>query len=419
MTLFALVDGNSFYCSCERAFDPTLRGKPVVVLSNNDGCIIARTQEAKDLGLKMGEPWHIASKRPGLSSVIWMSSNYALYGDMSRRMYEVLSANAPAVEPYSIDEMFLDLTGVPDPLLLSHRIRDLVRQIAKIPTCVGIGPTKTIAKLANKAAKSYRSGTGVCDLSTEDARAAAYPGIDISDVWGLGPASAAKLARRGVTNVAAFVALPQDEVRELLTVVGARTHAELKGVNCIPFSQTPPTRKSLAVTRSFGRAVTEKRELEQAIASYATRAAEKLRRHGLVATAMQVFVRTNEFNKDPKYFNQTTFDIEPTSDTLSLVKDALRAGRRLWRPGFRYAKAGVVLLDLACPQEGPVDFFPSIDIERRARLMSALDSVNMRYGRRTLTPACAGIQQGWSMKRQKLSPRYTTVFDELMLASAR
>ena len=144
--------------------------------------------------------------------------------------------------------MFLDLTGVADPLLLAHRIRDLVRQIAKIPTCVGIGPTKTIAKLANKAAKSYRSGTGVCDLSTEDARAAAYPGIDISDVWGLGPASAAKLARRGVTNVAAFVALPQDEVRELLTVVGARTHAELKGVNCIPFSQTPPTRKSLAVT---------------------------------------------------------------------------------------------------------------------------------------------------------------------------
>ena len=170
--MFGLVDGNSFYCSCERAFDPTLRGKPLVVLSNNDGCIIARTQEAKDFGLKMGEPWHIASKRPGLEPVIWMSSNYALYGDMSRRMCEVLSANAPAVEPYSIDEMFLDLTGVPDLAALAHDIRDRVRRIAKIPTCVGIGPTKTIAKLANKAANSYRTGSGVCDLSTEEARSA-------------------------------------------------------------------------------------------------------------------------------------------------------------------------------------------------------------------------------------------------------
>lgn len=418
MTLYALVDGNSFYCSCERAFDPSLRGKPIVVLSNNDGCIIARTQEAKDLGLKMGEPWHIASKRSGLGSVIWMSSNYALYGDMSRRMYEVLSANAPAVEPYSIDEMFLDLTGVPDPAGLAHRIRDRVRRIAKIPTCVGIGPTKTIAKLANKAAKSYRTGSGVCDLSTADARALAYPDIDLSDVWGLGPASVTKLARRGVTNVADFVALPQDEVRELLTVVGARTHAELLGINCVPFSQLPPQRKSLAVTRSFGRAVTDKRELEQAIASYATRAAEKLRRHGLVATAMQVFIRTNEFNKDPKYFNQASFDIEPTSDTVALIRDALRAGRRMWRPGYRYAKAGVVLLDLARPAEKPRDLFPTADGERRGRLMAALDSVNLRYGSRTLRPACAGLSQGWSMKRQKLSPRFTTVFGEMMKVAA-
>jgi DNA polymerase V len=416
--MFGLVDGNSFYCSCERAFDPTLRGKPLVVLSNNDGCIIARTQEAKDFGLKMGEPWHIASKRPRLEPVIWMSSNYALYGDMSRRMYEVLSANAPAVEPYSIDEMFLDLAGVVDPASLAHDIRDRVRRIAKIPTCVGIGPTKTIAKLANKAAKSYRTGSGICDLSTEDARRAAYPGIAISDIWGVGPAATAKLGARGVSSVADFVAMPRDEVRGLLTVVGARTHAELLGISCMAFSETPPTRKSLAVTRSFGRAVIDRRELEQAIASYATRAAEKLRRHGLVATAMQVFVRTNEFNKDPKYFNQATFDIEPTSDTLALIKDALRAGRRLWRPGFRYAKAGVVLLDLARKTERPADLFPSVGGERRGRLMSAMDSVNMRYGRKTLTPACTGIQQGWSMKRQKLSPRYTTSFDEMLSVAA-
>ena len=317
--MFALIDGNSFYCSCERAFDPRLRGKPIVVLSNNDGCIIARTQEAKDLGLKMGEPWHIASKRAGLKSVVWMSSNYALYGDMSRRMYEVLVERAPAVEPYSIDEMFMDFAGIPDMATLAADIRDHVRRVAKIPTCVGIGPTKTIAKLANKVAKAYRTGVGVCDFSNSDARLAAYPTIDISDVWGIGPASAAKLRKRGVNSVADFLAVPKEEIRGLMTVVGARTHAELNGISCIPFSETPATRKSLAVTRSFGRAVTDWPEMEQAIASYATRAGEKLRRHGLIASAMQVFVRTNEFNHDPKYANQSTFGIEPTMDTLMLI----------------------------------------------------------------------------------------------------
>lgn len=416
--MFGLVDGNSFYCSCERAFDPTLRGKPLVVLSNNDGCIIARTQEAKDLGLKMGEPWHIASKRPGIEPVIWMSSNYALYGDMSRRMYELLVELAPAVEPYSIDEMFLDLAGVSDPMSIAHEIRVSVRRIAKIPTCVGIGPTKTIAKLANKMAKSYRTGTGICDFSTLDAREHAYPAIDISDIWGVGPASVAKLRSQGVNTVADFVALPQEEVRGLMTVVGARTHAELKGVSCIAFAEAPATRKSLAVTRSFGRSVATWQEMEQAVASYATRAGEKLRRHGLQANAMQVFMRTNEFNNDPKYANQTTFGIEPTSDTLSLVRDALRAARRLWRPGFRYAKAGIVLVDLAVPETTPRDLFPSIDAARSARLMAALDTINARYGRRTLNPARAGFTQGWSMRRQKLSPRYTTHADEMLLARA-
>lgn len=416
--MFALIDGNSFYCSCERAFDPRLRGKPVVVLSNNDGCIIARTQEAKDLGLKMGEPWHIASKRPGLKSVVWMSSNYALYGDMSRRMYEVIAELTPATEAYSIDEMFADFTGIADMAALAADIRRHVRRVAKIPTCVGIGPTKTIAKLANKVAKSYRSGVGVCDLSTSEARLAAYPTIDISDVWGIGPASAAKLRKRGVNTVAAFLAVPKEEIRGLMTVVGSRTHAELNGVSCIPFSETPATRKSLAVTRSFGRAVTDWHEMEQAIAAYTTRAGEKLRRHGLIASAMQVFVRTNEFNKDPRYANQSTFDIEPTMDTLMLVRDALRAGRRLWRPGYRYAKAGIVLIDLHPPEKMPAMLFPSVDPERSARLMGAMDSINERYGRRTLNPARAGLAQRWSMRRQRLSPRYTTDVSEMLEAYA-
>lgn len=413
--MFALIDGNSFYCSCERAFDPTLRNKPVVVLSNNDGCVIARTNEAKDLGLKMGEPYHIASKRPGLGGVVWMSSNYALYGDMSRRMYDVLVEMVPAVEPYSIDEMFLDLEGMPgDIVQLCRDIRARVRQVAKIPTCVGIGPTKTLAKLANKVAKGDRNGSGVCDFSDQGVRETAFQTIPLGEVWGLGAASVKKLGARGIKTVAEFVAASPDEMRELLTVTGVRTQAELKGTLCFPFSVSPATRKSLAVTRSFGRAVLTWREMEEAIASYAVRAAEKLRRQGLVATAMQVFMRTNEFNNDPRYANQATFEIETTSDTMAIVADAIKAARRLWRDGFRYAKAGIVLLDLKRPNELPEELFPSRDPERSARLMQALDAVNIRFGSRTLAPAVAGLRQGWSMRRQRLSPRYTTDIDELL-----
>jgi DNA polymerase V len=366
----------------------------------------------------MGDPWHIVSKHPAIKPVIWMSSNYALYGDMSRRMYELLVDMAPAVEPYSIDEMFLDLAGVPEPARLAAKIRDHVRRVAKIPTCVGIGPTKTIAKLANKMAKSYRLGSGICDFSTPEQRAPAYAEIEISDVWGIGPASVLKLKKLGISTVADFLAMPQEEVRGLMTVVGARTHAELSGVSCIPFSDAPATRKSLAVTRSFGRAVTDWQEMEQAVASYATRAGEKLRSHGLMANAMQVFMRTNEFNNDPKYANQATFGIEPTSDTLSLIRDALRAARRLWIPGYRYAKAGIVLVDLSLARNAAAGLFPSLDPEKSARLMSAVDAINVRYGRRTLNPARAGFAQGWSMRRQNLSPRYTTDADEMMIAVA-
>lgn len=417
--MFALIDGNSFYCSCERAFDPRLRGKPLAVLSNNDGCAIARTQEAKDLGLKMGEPWHLASERPELRPVIWMSSNYALYGDMSRRIYEVLCEEAPEVEPYSIDEMFLDFAGLGGDLSLrAGHIRKRVRDIAKIPTCVGIGPTKTIAKLANKVAKGIRGGSGVCDFSDETARREAYRTIGLNDVWGLGPASVTRLAARGIESVADFVALPPDEARDLLTVVGARTQAELKGQICFPFSVSPATRKSLAVTRSFGRPVLTWPEMEQAIAAYATRAAEKLRRSGLIATAMQVFLRTNVFNKDPKYSNQVTFEIEPTADTFALIGNATRVARGLWRDGFRYAKAGLVLLDLKTPSDLPDTLFPSRSPETSARLMAALDAVNARYGRQTLVPAIAGIKPAWSMRRQRLSPRYTTHIEELLIVTA-
>lgn len=417
--MFALIDGNSFYCSCERAFDPSLRGKPLAVLSNNDGCAIARTQEAKDLGLKMGEPWHFAVKRAELKPIIWLSSNYALYGDMSRRMYEVLAAMAPDVDPYSIDEMFLDLSSIPgDRVAFATRLRERVRRVAKIPTCVGIGPTKTIAKLANKVAKSDRHGSGVCDLSAAEQRDKAYSRISLGEVWGLGPAAQKKLAGLGVDNVADFVALPPEIVRKTLTVVGLRTQAELQGVICYPFGTSPPPRKSIAVTRSFGQPVTQWVEMEQAVASYATRAAEKLRSHRLAATAMQVFLHTNRFNADPKYANQLSFEIEPTNDTLALIGSAVRAARRMWRDGFRYSKAGIVLIDLKPLADLPENLLPSRDPVKSVRLMRALDGVNARYGSRTLAPAITGIRKPWAMRRQQLTPRYTTHWDEILRARA-
>ena len=239
---FGLIDGNSFYCSCERAFSPRLRGRAVVVLSNNDGCAVARTSEAKAAGIKMGDPWHLARRRPEVraAQIVWLSSNYSLYGDMSRRMYEVLAARVPRVEPYSIDEMFLDLDTPRDAADLARELRDAVRRIAKIPTCVGIGPTKTIAKTANAVAKADPALDGVCDLRDEQDRARLYERTGVDEVWGIGGRTADKLGSLGITTIARFVAMPPREVRTLLTVVGARVQMELQGVSCLALSEVDP-----------------------------------------------------------------------------------------------------------------------------------------------------------------------------------
>ena len=417
--MLGLIDANNFYCSCERAFDPRLRGKPLVVLSNNDGCVISRSNEAKDLGLKMAEPWHLVKDRPALRDVTWMSSNYALYGDMSRRVYQVLCGRVASVEPYSIDEMFLDLSGVREPEDLAKRLRQDVLRATKIPTCVGIGPTKTIAKLANAISKMDRAGSGVCDLSSPDRRAAAYQSVTIDKVWGLGPSSVKKLARENVNTVADFVALPDDQVRQMLTVVGLRTQWELRGISCQTTLPFVSARKSLAVTRSFGLPVEDWAEMEQAVASYATRAAEKLRRHGLAASAMQVFLHTNKFKpNEPFYANHGTIELEASADTFQLAGCAVRTAKRLWRDGYRYAKAGVVLLDLAPQAMAPLQLLPGLDQEKSSALMKALDRVNQRHGRGTLRPAFIAERPAWGMRRQKLSPAFTTSFEEILRVSA-
>nr|WP_295187778.1 Y-family DNA polymerase [uncultured Brevundimonas sp.] len=380
--MFGLIDGNNFYVSCERAFDPTLNGKPVIVLSNNDGCAIARSAEAKKLGIKMGEVWHLSKRKPEFRDVIAKSSNYALYGDMSRRVYEVLTQRFNRVEPYSIDEMFLDLTQFAR-VDYCRRLRDRVRQITKIPTCIGIGPTKTLAKLANKHAKS---ATGVTDFSDLDTRREAFATMPIDEIWGVGGASQLKLNNLGIHTVEQFAALPSASVRKLMTVTGQRTHAELNGVSCLPLTLAPSQRQTVSVTRMFGRPVETWEEMREALAAHASRAAEKCRKHGLAATAMLVFFHTNPHAKELFFNAQRSFDIEPTNDSFSLIRQAVRAGQSMWKPGLSYAKCGVILLDLHAVADAPRDLLPTVDPIKSEKLMTALDAVNARFGRGTLRP---------------------------------
>ena len=418
MPTFGLIDGNSFYCSAERAFAPDLRGVPLVVLSNNDGCAVARTTEAKTLGVKMGEPWHLAMRRPDWQSVQWRSSNYALYGDMSRRVYDVLVERVPLVEPYSIDEMFLDLDGLPDLPAFCRRLRDEVRRVAKIPTCVGIGPTKTIAKLANRVAKGRPALEGICDLRDQEAMAAVYAETPVADVWGIGGQAVVKLERLGVITIAEFVALEPGVVRDTLTVTGARTWAELRGQSCLPLSLAPAPRQGITVSRSFGRPVEIWPDLREALAAYTTRAAEKLRAEGLEAGQMAVFCHTNKFNQhEPQYGGSRACQIEPTADTGALVSEAVRLLRAAYRPGYRYSKVGVMLTDLAPPRVQS-SLFSTRDPVRSAKTMAALDAVNARFGRNTLRPASVGMTKSWAARQQHVSPRYTTRFEEILVGQA-
>ncbi len=381
---------------------------------------IPNNSEAKAAGVRTGDPWHLARRRPEVRAarIEWLSSNYALYGDMSRRMYEVLAARAPRVEPYSIDEMFLDLDTPRDAAELARELRQAVRRIAKIPACVGIGPTKTIAKLANAVAKADPVLDGVCDLRAEEDRARLYERMGVDAVWGIGGHTADKLKALGVTTIARFVAVPPREARRLLTVTSARVQAELQGVSCLPLSEMAPARKGLAVTRCFGRPVTRWAEMHEACAHHAARAGEKLRAGGLVAGRMAVFLHTDPHSGDPWYSAQHAGRIEPTSDARALIAEAVRMLAPLWQDGRRYMKVGVMLDDLRDAATQPRSLFPTRDPRQSAALMRAVDQVNSRYGRGALRPLATGIDRPWNTRAARLTSRYTTHPAEIMQALA-
>lgn len=413
---FALVDGNSFYCSCERLFRPALADRPVIVLSNNDGCAVARTPEAKALGIEMGTPFFRIRELCRRERVAVFSSNYTLYGDISRRMNEVYGLFAPEVEVYSIDESFLDITGIreSDRVAYGHEIRSTVRQWIGIPTCVGIGPTKTLAKLANRAAKTLPGMDGVCDFMDEHSRKHAMEAIDVGDLWGVGRVLAPKLRERGYRTVARLRDMPLKAARALMGVVGERMVLELNGVSCLPLEAIAPQRKGIAVTRSFGRPVTTLDHMREAVAAYATRAAEKLRRHGLGVVTGHVFMHTNRHNGDAWCQRGCGFSfVRATSDTHELVSAAVGAVERCWAPGHRFSKAGIVLTELGSPEPDQGSLFGTAGDERRSRLMVAIDGLNGRYGRGTLFPAAEGVRKEWGLRSERRSPNYTTDISDI------
>jgi len=413
----ALVDCNNFYASCERVFQPALRGKPIVVLSNNDGCVVARSNEAKALGIGMGEPWHTCSARMDTKGVVVRSSNYSLYGDMSARVMRVLGQFTPNLEIYSIDEAFLDLTGFEDRLEAHARaIRATVLKWTGIPVSVGIGPTKTLAKLANRTAKKDQHSGGLAMLLTRAAQDAELGKIELTDLWGIAGRMAARLAAIGIRSPVELRDADARFVRERLSVMMERMVLELQGTPCIEMEDAPPDRKSIIASRSFGRQVTERRELEEAVTTHAARAAEKMRRQNLATAQLVVFIQTNRFRlQDRQHAAEQAIQLPvATSDTSKLNAAAMRALSMIYKPGYSYKKAGVMLFGLTPATTVQGSLFDTPDSAKSVTLMSVVDRLNQRYGRNTLSFAVAGRAPGWKLRSEFISPRYTTSWGELL-----
>jgi DNA polymerase V len=419
--VFALVDCNNFYASCERVFQPKLAGQPIVVLSNNDGCVVARSNEAKALGITMGVPEF--QIRPVLRAhrVHVFSSNYTLYGDLSQRVMETLEQFSPDLEIYSIDESFLSLTGFERRNLTDYgrAIRKTVKQWTGIPVSVGIAETKTLAKIANRIAKRTPDTDGVFDLLACPDRDALLGRVAVEDVWGIGPSSARLLTQQGITTALQLRQADEHWIREHMGVVGLRVVAELRGHSCLELEACPVPKQGITCSRSFGRSVCTLAEMEEAVSSYVARAAEKLRREGLAATVLTVFIMTNAFTNEPQYRNSVTCSLPVGTDTTSeLIRAALRGLRTIYRDGYRYKKAGVMCTALVPASQVQPDLFDQRDRPKSKRLMAALDAINDRWGAGTLDYASSGLSKPWKTQCHHRSPAYTTNWHELPVAHA-
>ena len=417
-SVFALVDCNNFYVSCERLFDRSMKNTPIIVLSNNDGCVVARSQESKDLGIKMAVPAFKVAPLIKQHRIRVFSSNYALYGDISSRVMATLESLAPELEVYSIDEAFLNLSGFK--LLGSleeygQKIRQTVGQHVGIPVCVGIASTKTLTKLANYAAKKYTATTGVVDLTDPERQRKLMAITPVDEVWGVGRKSAERLKRLGIKTVLQLAQLDKGRARRLFSIGMVKTIEELNGIERFSLEESPITKKQLMCSRSFANRITAYDPLRETICEFAARAAERLRGEGQVCGAVNVFIRTSMFNTtDPCYTNSATAKLTtPVSDSRAILKIATDLFDSIWKDGYRYAKSGVMLSDFCDPNKVQLDLFADTPPQGSDdNLMSVVDKIN-RGGRGKVWFGGQRPQEDSFMKRENLSPAYTTRWDDL------
>jgi len=408
----ALIDCNSFYVSCERLFNPKIRNKPVVVLSSNDGCIISRSTEAKALGIKMGEPYFKAKDIIVKYNVHVFSSNYSLYGDLSRRVMRTLKRFNSEIEIYSIDEAFLDLSNFPDNEIehVGKEIRSIVLQWTGIPTSIGIAKTKTLSKIANHIAKKTKSGIvsliGIKDIDP------ILEKVEVNDIWGVGKQLTKFFIKNGINNAKQLKNISNTWIKKNSNVLSSRTAMELRGISCIDLETTSSKRKSCVVSRSFAKKVEKLQELQESITGYCLNAAEKIRSESLIAKSITVFIRTNPFqNQFAYYSNSKTIDLPMATDnSIEIVKTALTGLKDIFKNGYRYQKAGIMLSGLSDLQ-GSKNLFSSLKDDKIKNLMKTIDNTNYKFGRSTLSLASAGINKKWNIKRQHYSKIDTSDFN--------
>ena len=414
--VFALIDCNAFYVSCERVFNPKLNNKPVVALSNNDGCIIARSKEAKALGIKMGVPLFKVKDIVERENVIVFSSNYTLYADMSRRVMNIISEFAPSIEVYSIDEAFIELTNMNvDYESYVRQMRKVILQYTGIPVSIGVASTKTLTKVANHIAKDDESLEGVCSLVKHENLDQVLEDTNVADVWGVGRQLSKKLIANGIFNAKLLKNCEDGWVRKMMSVNGLKTVSELREISCLDLEETSATRKSCCTTRSFGKPLVNLDDIEQAVTTFARRATERIRGENLTASTVSVFLRTNPFDRNRYYSNSSTTTLSyPTYDTMQIVKTALQLTKIIFRENYKYKKAGVLLSGFYEKGTETKDLFSETRY-RSPKLMSAVDQINERYGNDTIQIATECQIGKWKQKRKNCTQSYTTQLDNVLL----
>lgn len=416
--MIALVDCNNFYASCERVFDPSLKGRPIVVLSNNDGCAIARSEEAKALGIEMGTPAFMIQEVLKDKNVAVFSSNYTLYGSMSERVVKIIKTFVPKVEVYSIDEAFLDLTnfGYTDLFSLAIQLRETIMAHTGLPVTIGIAPTKTLAKMANRFAKKRKKATGVHVAEGPGQIDELLAATQVGDIWGVGKQCQKLLEFHQFKTAKDLLGAPEEWIRKNMSVVGQRLQYELKGIKAIEWEDAPPAKKNICTARSFGQLLTDFKDIQQAIASHASNCAKKLRKDNSCCKKVHVFIQTNPYRPEDKQYiaSMTVKLVVASNSTSEIIKYAMTALKMIYRPGFKYLKAGVMVMDIIPQTQLQLGLFDKRDRAKDNRLMSALDKSNSAFGKDLVRYGTQSYGKKWKLRAERLSPCYTTRINDIM-----